>query len=205
MNISLLKTTKIDSGMVISILGVRGSGKDFFALELKKKYEQEGKNVHIVGFSDGVRETTFKQLGLPHLTDQEYEKFKGLKRTWRTDQYISDAKEETGRFWLEYFGESARLANPNHWPEYLLNKCNDIPKEDVIIISDCRFATEVDMTINIAMFRDSEYQFYFCDHKSHRYDDQCCPTNELALFLRGTVAQHREDVTQLIKFNRSIL
>lgn len=180
--------------MVISILGVRGSGKDYLAKELKDKYELQGKKVAILGFSDGVRHRTFKELGVEYLGIEWYDKFK-------TDIHLFQGKYETGRYWLEHFGERLRARYPLIWSNYSIENANkqfDMGA-DIVIFSDCRFPHEA-MSSKLIAYRNAvDVEFYFCDYKSNRYDDSKCDTNKLALQLRGDKHKHGSNVTDLFR------
>ena len=52
--------------LVYGLIGVIGSGKDFFAKELYNNHTNEGIQATILDFSDGVRDLTFSILGLPN-------------------------------------------------------------------------------------------------------------------------------------------
>lgn len=173
--------------MIIGLLGVRGSGKDYTALKLKQDLEKQGKTVAIVGFSDGVRDVTFNELGLDITSpDWDYDRFKE-----GTVLHMGIVK--TGRGWLEYFGETLRRQYPLYWSNMWIKKVKCM-SHDVIIATDCRFTHEI-MAVEAVSNGDS--RFMFCNYKSGRYDDSICKTNELALEIRSWGFPDQGDVTHI--------
>lgn len=181
----------INKFMVIGICGVRGSGKDFMALKLKEQLEKEGKKVVIYGFSQGVRDITFRALGVEINTPGEYDIFK--VSTYKCVNVV-----RTGREWLEYYGEGIRSTHPTFWSDYWLS--NVCKSADIIIASDCRFPHEAMSVKMLATTLNREYNFYFADYHSKRYDDADCDTNKLALNLRK-YCTHNQDITDYFTLN----
>lgn len=177
--------------MFIGLLGVRGSGKDHAAAILKKEYESKGLTVAIVGFSDGVRDVTFAKLGVEINSPEEYDRFK-------TEKHIQKGWCDTGRYWLEHYGEGLRNQFPLYWANYW-TKTVSLKTHDVIIANDCRFTHEVMAIQGMAKERGVETKFLFCDYRSKRYDDTVCATNELALQIRKFKTPHGEDITKIFE------
>ena len=169
---------------VVGIMGVKGSGKDTLALELKAKFESEGKTVDIICFSDSVREMTYKELKVYPKTPEAYDKFK--VKTHKRGTTIM-----TGRQWLEYFAEGERTNNPIKWSNLWFNKAKE-SKADIVIASDVRFASEIQA---IACLPESTVSFYFCDYKSGRYDKSRTESNTLAIELISQGVPDRTDIT----------
>lgn len=179
--------------MIIGLIGVKGSGKDYFANELKNKYEEQGLKVKIIGFSDAVREATFKNLGIkPPQTEEGYVKFKA-------DTYKHGTKIATGRYWLEYFAETSREINPIIWSQKWSRATIEAVKEyDTIIVNDVRFTNELQAVFSLseAIFG-KPAEVIFCDYRSDRYEDNRVEANKFALDLRAAGFKDRDSLNGL--------
>lgn len=180
---------------IISVIGVNGSGKDYFLGEIKKKLK--GYTFHY-DFSDGVREYTFAFLGYTPLF-KDYEAFK-------INQFNICGKIKTGREFLDNVGGKMREFDSNFWVNHTINKAKRDYQEYKVsnfIFGSCRYINEA---IGILNLRDElnkvesvNLKFYFCDYRSNKYNDTPKEYQKLSLLLRDEYkCTDGEDVTELI-------
>lgn len=184
---------------IILLTGVRGSGKDHFAQELKSHYESLGYFCPIIGFSDGVRDYCWKALGWVPEDDFEYEKFKGSKISLNVS-----GKEHsfTGREFLTRIGDDVmKDYDPLVWCNVWGRKFDEVifyhNVKTVCIVNDLRHREEYFEVKRKGV----DSIVYFCDYKSHRYEISDHPTERLANKLRLVGFKDRQDITnEIIKY-----
>ena len=160
--------------MIVSFIGVIGSGKDYQAGLLQRQ---------------GFKRIDFKDCLLDMASDiagydvrEDYEFFKenvvGVRRP--ANKFIESFQSQdcqtlragnpdmlTGRLLLQRLGtEVMRKRNEDYWSNEFIISAINYPGN--IVNADCRFSNEVEAIKNLPM--DSE--FIFCDYRSPRYDPE---------------------------------
>lgn len=177
--------------IIIGLVGMKGSGKDYTAQKLKEFYQKSGRSVSIINFADPVRQAVYKVLQIPApKSDEEYTAFK-------TKSYSCYGTTKTGREWLEHIGEGSRIATPLCWTNEWLRVCK-FNQSEVIITTDCRHEHELLAVRYEALRRGVPHKFRFCDFKSDRYDASTDTIlNNLALSVQRRGWKDQEDITNL--------
>jgi hypothetical protein len=155
-------------------IGVIGSGKDYNAAILTNELGCEK-----FGFSDGVREFTWKFLGWEPKTDEEYEEFKYLEQIFN----LPDGKWHviTGRELLENVATWMREIDPEYWGKYWRKTASShFSNSDHLVVKDCRFIEEIEKIVSLCEEEGWEYSFTFTDFKSDRYEIRNHKSEELA-------------------------
>jgi len=152
---------------IVAFIGVIGSGKDYNS-KLCLKNNQGSKKL---GFSDGVREFTWNILGWSPKNNEEYEYFKDNPVMNLSTQDWIAVKSLKGRQILENVADQMRRYDPEFWGKYWLQSAKRVLTEtDLLVVPDCRHHEEAEKIITLATHLGIDYQFYFCNYKSERYE-----------------------------------
>lgn len=176
-------------------IGVIGSGKDYSASKLQKEIGGD-----IYGFSDGVRELTFKFLGWVPKTPQEYDEFK-LKVF---DFIMPNGEKITcdGRKFLENVGETMRKYDEHFWARYLIYQKVErdmVNGVENIIIKDCRYPNEANLVFSICEERGYTPKFFFTNYKSERYEIRDDVSEKFAQKLLKLGCEDCQNITEIVK------
>lgn len=152
------------SKFIFAYIGVIGSGKDYSSKEMAENLKCKR-----IGFSDGVREFTWKFLGWEPADDKEYEEFKyreipimvGGARTF-----------VTGRQLLENIATHMRSLDSAYWAKYWQTKAEkELQNSTYVIAHDCRQIEEVEAILTVAARNPNiVVRFIYCNYKSERYE-----------------------------------
>lgn len=180
---------------LILLTGVRGSGKDFFADEMVKL------NGYIkIGFSDSVREYSWKALGWSPETPEEYDEF---KKTHIRFTIFNKTHFLSGRSFLTNIGDKVmKFYDPDVWANCWKRKAIIEYKKDCdinIVAFDLRHKNEYLSAKNFAEIMGYELQVYFCDFHSSRYEISDHSSESLAVRLLKAGFTHRENITDKIE------
>ena len=184
-------------GKIILLIGLRGSGKDFFADELVG----ENPNFHKIGFSDGVREYSWKALGWEPVIPEEYESFKDAKV--KIEFKSGFTYEITGREFLINVGDKQmKSLDPDIWAKIWGKKCREIFNKDIdstVIGYDLRYLQEFREAVMVRNLYTLDLKVLFCNFKSNRWELSDDPSEALAKFLYLQGFGHKSDVTKFLK------
>ena len=117
------------SKIILALTGAKGSGKDYFADVVKKKYNAES-----FSFADPIKKQCMDLYQLESL--KEYDKFK------RTDTIIQGRKV-SGRHLVRELGMLMRSYDISQFVFYVDNMIEK-STSDIILITDLRFQNELD-------------------------------------------------------------
>ncbi len=142
---------------IIAFIGFSGSGKDYESDKLIHEH-----NFKRIGFSDGVREATFKRYNMHPSYGDEYD-------IWKQNVVLTeDGVPQTGRDLLIKVGEGLRNANPLIWSNTWYNTCVE-KQPNRIVVNDCRFLHEASALIYFAGNYGYKFTFIYCSYNSERY------------------------------------
>lgn len=135
--------------LIIQLLGLAGSGKDWTAEQLKTYFESQGKSVEIMAYAAPMKQIISKTFGI---SLDELDKFK------RDENIVIEVTDYSGfaelhedrihtstnfRGILQNFGQVMKSEFEDDVWVNLLNSKITKSSADVFIISDCRFHAEV--------------------------------------------------------------
>lgn len=188
-------------GEIILLVGVRGSGKDFFAEEI---FLRDTDKSEIIGFSDGVREYSWKALGWSPKDKLEYEDFKNFEIVIQDKGELRHVIK--GRNFLTNIGDEVmKHYDPDVWAKVWYQKAVDAVNnkgKEVIIAHDLRHVNEYNTALKMAKLFKMHLHVYFCDYKSERYEVSEHPSEALAVeILKMDMFKHREEITGFMRVN----
>jgi len=168
-------------------IGVIGSGKDYQCSLLEKD------GYIRVGFSDGVRNLTWKFLNWEPKNSNDYENFK--------KNYFNIFGERLlGRQILQRIGTIMREEDEDFWARKWYNTVTSLSFNGVnkICISDCRYLNEVDYIRKFCRERGFELKIYFCNYKSDRYELNDHESENLARTLLNKGFNDLDEITNFV-------
>ena len=175
---------------ILLLIGVRGSGKDYFADEIIKNNNKYKK----IGFSDEVRNSAWIVLGLSPNSDEEYDNFK------KSEIEIFPGRKIKGRDILINVAERIiKPLDPLHFAEKWRGKClHEIIHGSSIIGHDLRFMFEFEQAYNLSQKFDINLKVVFCNYISDRYEVTSDETEALSVELINAGFKDKDDVTQYL-------
>lgn len=184
--------------LVYGLIGVIGSGKDFFAKELYNNHTNEGIQTTILDFSDGVRDLTFSILGLPNPPSIE------AYNRWKDQSSVIVGFDETvtvnNRKFMTNIGGRLRKYDPLFWADWCYKNALKVKDDyDVFIFNSCRYSEESKKIFEFAEQINADVKMFFTDYKSERYCLSTDDSERYAIKFLHTGAHHREDITELVK------
>lgn len=145
--------------LFISISGKKQSGKDFVAAHLRTLFEDLGYSVKITWFAEPLKEILISLFGIPRelvygsnadkeqSTHLKWENFPWLVRFKYRERWWSRLRtgHMTIRELLQVLGTDIfrKRVHPTVWAEAPFHKDWE---EDIVLIPDCRFPNEAEMT-----------------------------------------------------------
>lgn len=136
--------------MIIQLLGLARSGKDWTATQLKTYFESQGKSVEIYSYAAPMKRlaATLFDISLEQLDD-----FKNRSNNVVIEVYDNADLNGTGTFqfetnfrtFLQRLGNEAMKSEfgDSVWADLMLKQINQ-STADIIIIPDCRFTVELE-------------------------------------------------------------
>ena len=134
---------------LIAYIGVIGSGKDYNSDKRIDELEESGENVKKIGFSDAVREATFKLFNINPANEKDYELFK--KQKFTMEGYCNSVYDlrrvqlGTGREMLQRVGTDVfrNMIDDDVWVNLWMKKVEEsFFENDSIIVHDIRYENE---------------------------------------------------------------
>jgi hypothetical protein len=184
---------------IILLVGVRGAGKDYTATSLLNKKP----TARIIGFSDGVRDYTWKALGWEPESHEKYEEFKKSEIILHTGGVVHKI---TGRNFLINIGDKV-MKHYDHevWAKVWERKASNILKfssgnPNTIIANDLRHINEY-LTARATAFEfGAKLTVIFCDYRSDRYEISDDSTEALAVSILNTgLFKDGDDITKYME------
>ena len=180
-----------------AFVGVIGSGKDY---EGKKIFNKEPDKSCIIGFSDGVRDYTWKLLGWKPENQEEYDLFKRSIFTCKLPRF----KGLTGREILQKVGtDLMREYDINVWANVWTKKVlemNNTQTISNIIVSDVRHPNEVGALFSICNKLNCKVTIQFTNFKSDRYEINDHESEEMAVAItKSGLFSHGQEITGYLK------
>ena len=184
-------------GKIILLIGLRGSGKDYYSNQLVEEIPHS----HKIGFSDGVRDYSWKALGWEPVTPEEYDAFKQAEV--KIEFKSGFVYKITGREFLLNVGDKQmKSLDPNIWAKIWGKKCEAIFNENIestVIGYDLRYVQEYAEALRIKKLYNAELKVEFCNFKSNRWELSNHPSEALAKFLFLQGFGDKANVTDFIK------
>lgn len=174
-------------GIVKVFIGVIGSGKDYQCGLLEKEGYTR------IGFSDGVRNLTWKFLNWEPNNSIAYENFK-------RNYFNVFGERLLGRQILQRVGTIMREEDEDFWARKWYNTVSSQSFIDVgkICVSDCRYPNEVDFIKRFCQEKRFKLKIYFCNFKSERYELNDHESENLARTLLNKGYNDLDDITNFV-------
>lgn len=185
--------------LVYGVIGVIGSGKDFFSQELYKNHINEGISTKIVDFSDGVRDLTFSFIGdKTKYTIEQYTNWKnGFSEVMMLDGSL---RRINNREFMTNIGARMREYNPEFWANICIqNAYKDSDGVDVFIFNSCRYKEEARKIFEFSDKINGEVKIFFTNYISPRYQISDDDSEKYARWFRDAGCKHKEDITNLVR------
>lgn len=179
---------------IIAFIGVIGSGKNFRS----EKILREEKNSILVGFSDGVRDYTWKLLKWEPSSSVEYEKFK--EKTFNFSMPDFSNLEIRGRDFLQRIGtDIMRHYDNDVWANTWLRTVEReiLSGIDIIVVPDLRYPNELKV-IKRLKDKGNIVEIIFTNYRSFRYKVDLHESEKMARELIEEGFADGEDVTNFL-------
>jgi hypothetical protein len=181
---------------VISLIGCKGSGKDFTAQQyLDTGYVQ-------IGMADLVREIVWAQLGWEPTDFASYENFKTTVFESTVFESLGESKiKTTGRDLLNGLTNKVIEASPDFWFEAWFGKVRKaLEGGKNVVLTDMRYYPSVKYLKDVVHL-EAEYKVIFCNYKSEKYGLQIGETEKMIsdIMTEYPNIEHLEDVTNFFK------
>lgn len=128
--------------IIIQILGLARSGKDWTAAQLKAYFESQSKSVEIMSYAAPMKRMTAKLFNISLDNLDSYKNNKDsiyLQEKYQDAEYLTDF-----RTFLQTLGNEAMKSEfgDSVWADLMLKNINQ-STADIVIIPDCRFKVEL--------------------------------------------------------------
>ena len=128
---------------IITIHGMKRSGKDFLASQLKESLEKDGFEVRIISFADPLKKLVSEGFGI---SVQELDDMKNNDKQIILEQPVGIKRISSMRNYLQYFGTEVMygMFGEDVWSKITMKNINDYLESgvDYIIVPDFRFRHE---------------------------------------------------------------
>lgn len=129
--------------MIIQLLGLARSGKDWTATQLKTYFESQGKSVEIMSYAAPIKRMTAKLFGISLENLDFYKNNRAsiyLQEKYQDIEYLTDFRE-----FLQTLGNEAMKSEfgDSVWADLMLKQISQ-STADIVIIPDCRFTVELE-------------------------------------------------------------